>query len=257
MHQARFGGLGPQAQGWQQIGAQIHRQDLQHGQGRRDLEGHHGQKGRHFGHVAGQHVGQKLADIGHHTAAVAHRRDDRGEIVVEQHHIGGLPSHIGALQTHGHTHIGGPQCRRIVDPIAGDGHHLAEGAICLHQPQLLLGRHAGKNQAGAVFEQLAQLHIADPIEMVTLDHPHWIGLARCGGWPAIASWGIEQADLAGDGLGREAIVTGNHRHLDAGLVALADGLRHLGPGRVIEPDQPHQGELPLQQIRRSSQQAVI
>ena len=41
-----------------------------------------------------------------------------------------------------------------------------------------------------------------------------------------------QTDLPGDVLGRAGIVAGDHHHPDAGGVALADGLRHLGPHRV-------------------------
>jgi hypothetical protein len=175
-------------------------------------------------HVRGQHVGDEAADVRHHRAAVANRLHDRGEVVVEQHDVGRLAGHIGAADPHRHPHIGGPQGRGVVHPVAGDGHHLPEAAVGLHQPQFLLRRHPGEHQPVAVLEQLAQLYVADQGQAGAIDHPHRIGHL----W--VVAGGIQQADLAGDRLGGEPVVAGDHRHLDARLPALAHGIGHLGRG---------------------------
>ena len=183
---------------------------------------------------------------------MAHGGHDGGEVVVEQHDVGRLSGHIGALQAHGKTHIRRPQGWSIVDPIPRDGHHLAKGAIGLNQAQLLLRSHPGKHQPGAVFQQLPQLHIADQIEVGTLNHPHRVGpTAR-----AFPRGRLKQANLLGNGLGREPVITGDHGHLDAGLVALADGLGHLWAGRVIEGQQTHQHQVGFQPIARGGEELI-
>ena len=175
---------------------------------------------------------------------MAHGADDGGEVVIEQHDVGRLPGHIGALQAHGKAHIRRPQGGSVVDPIPRDSHHLAKGAIGLNQAQLLLRCHPGKHQASAVFQQLPQLHIADQIQVGPLNHPHGIGTT---GW-AFPACRLEQANLLGNRLGREPVIPGDHGHLDAGLVALADGLGHLGAGRVVEGQQTHQHQVGFQLV---------
>ncbi len=54
-------------------------------------------------------------------APLAHRGDDRGEIVVGQHHLGGFLGGLGALAAHGDADIGALQRRRVVDAVAGHG----------------------------------------------------------------------------------------------------------------------------------------
>jgi hypothetical protein len=66
---------------------------------------------------------------------------------------------------------------------------------------------------------------------------------------AIAWFRVKQADLAGDRLGREPGIAGHHRHLDAGVPAETDGLRHLGPWWVIQPHQPDQAQAVFQGLR--------
>ena len=259
VHQPRFRQFRPKAKGRQQIGAEINGQDLHHREGGGDAEGHHRQERRGLREVRHQDVGDELADVAHHAAAEAHGLDDGGEVVVEQHDVGRFTGHVCSVFAHGQSHIRRPQRRGVVDAIAGHGHHLAQIAVGLHQAQLLLRCHAGEHQAGAVLEQAAQMHIADLGEGRALDHPHRIGAAvlRLAVPVGVsARRRIQQADLVGDRLGREAVVAGHHRHLDAGLAALADGLAHLRPWRVVEADQADQGELALQDLRRQGLQIV-
>jgi hypothetical protein len=49
---------------------------------------------------------------------------------------------------------------------------------------------------------------------------------------------LDEADLAGDREAGVRVVAGDHDDPDARRAAAGDGLRHLGPGRVVEADQP-------------------
>jgi hypothetical protein len=56
---------------------------------------------------------------------------------------------------------------------------------------------------------------------------------------------LHQSDLAGDGQGGARVVAGHHDDADAGRGAARNGLRHLGPRRVFQPDQPGEGHATL------------
>ena len=93
----------------------------------------------HFADVRREQVAQELPDVGEDRAALLDRGDDRGEVVVGQHHVGGLLGDVGAGDPHGHADVGGLQRRRVVDAVAGHRHHRAAALQRLHDPQLVLG----------------------------------------------------------------------------------------------------------------------
>ena len=80
-----------------------------------------GEVGHDLRDVGGEDVGEELADVLEHRAAFLDGGDDAGEVVVEQHHVGGFARHIGAGQPHGDADVGLFQRRRVVDAVAGDG----------------------------------------------------------------------------------------------------------------------------------------
>ncbi len=82
-------------------------------------ESAHSRNGRELGDVVGQVVGEEAADVGERGPAVADRGDDRGEVVVEQHQVGGLAGDVGAAAAHRHTDVGLAQRRAVVHPVAG------------------------------------------------------------------------------------------------------------------------------------------
>ena len=85
------------------------------------------------------------------------------------------------------------------------------------------------------------MHVADLGEVIAVDDPH-----RVGAGAGVVGVGLEQANLLGDGFGGEAVVAGDHRHLDAALAAALDGLGDLGAGWVVEANQAHKGQRTLQ-----------
>jgi hypothetical protein len=77
--------------------------------------------------IGRQGVEDRFLQVVPGVAPLLHGGDNRGEVVVFQHHIGGLLGHLRAAPPHGHTDIRGLQRRRIVDAVAGHGHHVAIG----------------------------------------------------------------------------------------------------------------------------------
>ena len=78
-------------------------------------------------------------------APFAHRRGDRGEVVVGQHDLGGLLRRFAALSSHGDTRIRAFQGRRVVDAVAGHGDGQPMGLQRGHQTQLVLGAGSGED----------------------------------------------------------------------------------------------------------------
>ena len=56
--------------------------------------------------VAGQSPGDDLGEVIENVPAFLHRRLDRGEVVVCQHHIGSFLGDFGSGDAHGHTDVG-------------------------------------------------------------------------------------------------------------------------------------------------------
>src|SRR3546814_16130267 len=60
-----------------------------------------------------------LADIVVNRPAFLHSCDDRGKVVVEEHHVGGLAGRLGSLYSHRSANVSLLERRRVVDAVAG------------------------------------------------------------------------------------------------------------------------------------------
>ncbi len=115
-------GFQPQGDGGQRVGEQVDEQQVHR------LEGHgQGQQGGIQHRENPRHVPrqQKLngpADVGIDVPAVLHRLHNGGEIVVYEHHVGGVLGHVCAGDAHGHTDVRLLQGGGVVDPVSGHGH---------------------------------------------------------------------------------------------------------------------------------------
>ena len=78
------------------------------------------------------------ADVVVNRAPLMDGVDDGREIVVGQHHLRGLLGGLRALTAHGDADIGLLQRGRVVDAVAGHGHHRADRLQGSHDPQLVL-----------------------------------------------------------------------------------------------------------------------
>src|SRR5664280_137485 len=95
---------------------------------------------RHAGGIIDKGKEQVLPDIAHDRRRQRARFHDPGEVALEQRDAGAFDRHIGA-GAHGDTDLGGGQCRRIIDAVAGHGHHAAFGAQFFDHSALLIRQH--------------------------------------------------------------------------------------------------------------------
>ena len=73
----------------------------------------------------GEDVGQKLPDVLEDRAPFLDGVDDAREIVVQQHHVGGLLRHVRARDPHGDPDVGALERGRVVHAVARDRHDVA------------------------------------------------------------------------------------------------------------------------------------
>ena len=144
---------------------------------------------------------------------------------------------VGARQAHGDADVGLLEGRRVVHAVAGhrdDLLHLLEGRHDLH---LVLGGDPREDHVLRLAELGLEVVIGHVLQVGAGDHPH----------RAVAA---HDADAAGDGFGRQAVVAGHHDDADAGGEGVLDGLADLGPRRVDHADQAEEGELGLDRVGR-------
>lgn len=174
----------------------------------------------------GEDVDDELADVVVDPAPGFDRGHDGGEVVVGEHHGGGLAGHVGAGASHGHPDVGAVQCGGVVDAVTRHGDDPAVLPQGVGHLELRLGRGAGEDDLVVAFhEEPVQLVVAQRLRR--RDH---------------VQTRYSDADLPGDGRGGGAVVTRDDVYPDPGLVAAAYGLRHLGARRVVQPDEPEQGQ---------------
>ena len=108
VHQPGLGGLAAERQRGQDVGAQIDGEYLHDGQGQRDRSAsqREDEERQHLGHGVGEDVADELADVVVDPPASRDSRDDRGEVVIGEHHRGGLAGHVGPGASHGHANVG-------------------------------------------------------------------------------------------------------------------------------------------------------
>ena len=194
-------------------------EDLHDGERQRDPEQHEREVGNDLRDVGGQDVGQELADVLEHRAPLLDRRDDGGEVVVEQHHVGGAARNVGAHHPHRDADVRALQRRCVVDAIAGDGDDVPLALQRLDDAHLLVGGHAGEQDLLRVEREL-ELRVREAGQRVARD------LHRRGGEPDVARYRARGV----------RVVAGHHDHANAGQVAGRHRLRHFRARRVVQPD---------------------
>ena len=135
--------LDAEGQRWQAVGHKIQPENLDRGEGRRPARDRRHEHQEHLAGVARQQVVDELLDVVVDASALLHGCHDRGEVVVGEHHVGRLAGDVGAGDAHRDPDVGGLHRRGVVDAVAGHGDHVAESLQRPHDPQLVLGRHAG------------------------------------------------------------------------------------------------------------------
>ena len=148
-HDARARRLGAEGEGRQQVGADVEGEDLQHGQGEREVPDRQRpqHEGRQLGDVVGEVVGQEATDVRTSGPAELDRGHDRLETVVEQHDVGRLAGDLGARGSHRDADVGRAQGGSVVDAVAGHRHDVPARLQGDGDPELVLRRDAGDDGA--------------------------------------------------------------------------------------------------------------
>ena len=175
----------------------------------------------------------ELEDVGVDDPPLLDGRDDRGEVVVGDDHVGRLLGHLRPLDAHRHADVGLLQGRRVVDAVAGHGDDLASPLERLDELQLVLRRDAGED-AGRGNDSV-QASGVEPLEFAGVH-----GRERPAERVAV------EPELPAD-LGRRGrLVAGDHDGPDPRLAAGGDGVLHLVAERVDHPDEPDEHEVAVE-----------
>ena len=95
--------------------------------------------------IGGEEEADELLDVLVDAAAFLDGRDDRGEVVIQQHDVGNLPRHVAAALPHGDTDVGALERWRVVDAVSRHGDDLTGILQRFDEAELVLGRHARKD----------------------------------------------------------------------------------------------------------------
>ncbi len=180
-------GSAPERYGRQCVGADVEREDLQHAEREREAPPDSAQitNGVSSATLSVRWYVRNRRALANVARPCFDRGDDRGEVVVEQHEVGGLASDVAAARAHGDADVGLPQCGPVVHAVAGHRDHVPTRPECPSDPELVLGRHPGDHHAVAIDERAEHLLVGGQL-----------------GAGQHESVGRSQARLVGDGLER-------------------------------------------------------
>ena len=197
-------------------------------------EHHAGEHRQQLAGVGGQQVEQILADVVVDAAAFLDRLDDAGEVVVGQHHVGGLLGDVGAGDAHGDADVGGLERGRVVDAVAGHGDDMALALQRADDAQLVFGIDAGEH--AHVLDDGIELGVVHGAQLGAGDDPRA---------------GLEDVQFARDRLGRRGVVAGDHDGADVRAAAQrATASFTSGARRVDHADQAEQHQVVLDAVRQ-------
>ena len=199
---------------------QIVEEDLRR-QHRKERQEHRGSgRTEHVAEVRGRGHQDVLHGVGEDATALHHTFGEHPEILVEQHHVGGVLGHVGS-RVHRDPDISVVQRHRVVHPVAEVRHVPSGAAGHLDDPRLLIGADPGEHRRGQ--DRRLELVVVEGLDLRAAAH------ARAFESDVRAHLGCHQAVVPGDDL-----------HLHAQPLELGDGgagvcLRTVGEGQ--EPDQ--------------------
>ena len=188
-----------------------------------------------LGEVAREQVVDELEDVGVDDPPLFDGRDDRGEVVVGDDHVGRLLGHLRPLDAHRHADVGLLQGRRVVDAVAGHGDDLAAPLEGLDELQLVLRRDAGED-AGCR---------NDPVETCDVESLEFAGMH---GRERPAERVAVEPELPTDLRCGGRLVSGDHDGPDPRLATRGDGVLHLIPERVDHPDEADEHEVAIEVV---------
>ena len=137
----RSGRIGPERDGRERVGTEVESEDLQDAERERNATARQcpHDEGRELRDVVGEVVREEAADVRERRATLLDRRDDRREVVVQQHEVGGFARDVRADTSHRDADVRLLERRAVVDAVAGHRDNVAPRLQRLRDPQLLLG----------------------------------------------------------------------------------------------------------------------
>ena len=214
-------GLQPQRDGGQGVCQQIDEQQMDRRKGHRQSQQGGVQHRQDPGGIAGEQELNGPLDVGIYVPAVLHGLHNGGEVIIRQHHTGGVLGDLRSRDAHGNADVRLLQGRGVVDAVAGHGHQIAPLLPRPDDPDLMLRGHPGID--ADLRHKVPQLRITHSVDDRALH-----------GFRAVP----QDTDLPGDGRRRDLMVTGDHNRTNTG----ADALRHCRfgflPGRIHHGNQP-------------------
>ncbi len=113
---------------------------------------------------------------------------------------------------HGHADIGGAQGRRIVYPVAGDGHKVPLVPKPVHEVEFLMRGHAREDPG--LLDFVLQFLGGLLLQFRPRHHPfRWVG----------------QPQFAGDRERGDGVIPGDHADFHAGVVTILNGFANPSP----------------------------
>ena len=222
LHDVRLGLLVGERDGGHHVRAQVNAEDGDGAERQWNIGQYEEQEWSDLGYVGGERVGDGLLQVVEDEATLLHAGHDRGEVVVEQDHVGRLFAHVAAGDAHGDADVGLLERRRVVDAVAGDGHDGALALTALHNDQLLLRRGAREHNLRVVAQQVVNLDRRHVLQVVAVHHAR-LGVARIHLAHGHAQAGrdvldrlvvlADDAHALGNGLGRDRMITCHHDNL--------------------------------------------
>ena len=170
-----------------------------------------------------------LLDIFKDSPSLPDGRDNGGEIIIHQDHVGGIFRHIGSVLSHGAANVCRFQGRGVVYPVSGHGHYISLLLVLFYQTYLVGGGDSGKDavpgQAGCQFavRQKIQLPPGENLFFIAAD-----------------------PQLLSNGGGSDPVVSGDHYRLYAGILAASDGGKGFLPGRIHKSGESREDQLLFQ-----------
>ena len=152
-------------------------------------------------------------DVAHDHAALFHRADDRGEIVVGDDDVSGILRDVCPANAHGNADVSGLECRRIVHTIARHCHNCALLLQRTHDLQLVF--RSDPCEHGCVSDDLLPTAVVQSSKLFRVNNPH------CG-----ATHADVKAELVRNFRCGGQLIAGDHDHAYAGRTAAVNRRFH-------------------------------
>mmetsp|Transcript_613 Transcript_613/g.1781 ORF Transcript_613/g.1781 Transcript_613/m.1781 type:complete len:487 (+) Transcript_613:2694-4154(+) len=221
----------------------VYPQELNGNQPFRKAKGSSDEDRGHLAHVAAYHVPNESFHVVVNSPSLPHSTDNGGEVVIGEHHVTRLLGNLCSSNTHCDTNVRQGESRCVVHPISCHGNDIA--SICLQKANNILL----VLWLCATEEQPARLGIGTLLEdaqPLRRGHPRRekVGARERPVIEVIPL--LENSNVLANAFRRQLVVSGDHNHSDAGILAARDGFLDLRPWRVLKPGQANKAKLALE-----------